>query len=861
MNNSIRNVPESAFAAELQPASWLVAPGKTTTIHVRLSNRAQTELNIDLSVAGIPLEWFSTTRRKINLQPGEQRDFPLRIHIPGDLPDTAGPFNFRLALQDDRGSPRMVLDGTLNMSLPGEGGRIGILMASHQFSVAPDAQITIPLTLVNQGLEEDHFKVSVQGLPPAWVTTTQPRLKLDAAGQKQIFLKIAPRMSTSHRAGRIRFSVHIQSESRPEDRARAECVLTLEAQSLFESKLRKVNVRLGETIEVVVENQGNIPETFSALWKTGDTGLVLEEVQRKSLDRAASAIRRDGHELLRLEPGEKGAFVFQTTQKSPPLFGGEVSWPYTVSITSSAEDTQTHAGQVLGRGLLPAWVLSMAALIILGFCCISGAFLIRGYAARAGATETAVAALQAPTRTAQALATAAAVELTQSAVFSMTQSVDVSQLDDDGDGLTNAQEAELGTDPAQADTDRDGLSDGDEVARTTDPRNPDTDGDTVIDGAEVQAGTDPLDPDSDDDGLSDGQEVERATNPLNPDTDNDGLRDGDETPPCPNPLNPDSDSDGIIDGRDINPCNPGNPSLTATAVSSLPTSTPTTPTAPAPAATATATPSLPIVSGAILFDSSRDGNQEIYAFDTTAHELFRLTNNPAADTSPAWAPNRTRFAFVSDRDGNREIYVVNLDGSNLTNLTNNPAEDFDPAWSADGTQIAFTTNRDGNREIYVMNADGSNPVNLTNNPASDSEPAWFIDRVVILDVPLIAFTTDRDGNREVYSMTPEGAALKNLTNHPGDDFFPVGFPGKDALAFTTNRDGNLEIYRINPEGGGLTNLTNNPAADRRAAWSPDGSWLAVSSNRDGNDEIYMFQPGGQVFRLTNHPERDWLPSW
>ena len=44
------------------------------------------------------------------------------------------------------------------------------------------------------------------------------------------------------------------------------------------------------------------------------------------------------------------------------------------------------------------------------------------------------------------------------------------------------------------DTDEDGLTDLDEATLGTDPANPDTDGDTFTDGEEVDAGTDPLDP-------------------------------------------------------------------------------------------------------------------------------------------------------------------------------------------------------------------------------------------------------------------------------------------------------------------------------------------------------------------------------
>jgi hypothetical protein len=64
------------------------------------------------------------------------------------------------------------------------------------------------------------------------------------------------------------------------------------------------------------------------------------------------------------------------------------------------------------------------------------------------------------------------------------------------------------------DTDGDGLSDEEEAAIGTDPTNPDTDGDGLSDGVEVALGTDPLDPDTDGDGIDDGTEVLQMTDPL-----------------------------------------------------------------------------------------------------------------------------------------------------------------------------------------------------------------------------------------------------------------------------------------------------------------------------------------------------------
>lgn len=96
------------------------------------------------------------------------------------------------------------------------------------------------------------------------------------------------------------------------------------------------------------------------------------------------------------------------------------------------------------------------------------------------------------------------------------------KLDSDGDGLTDDEEAEYGTDPLNPDTDSDGLSDFDEL-RTyhTDPLNPDTDYDGLKDGEEVlKYETNPLNRDTDGGKVADGHEVlEDSTDPLDPSDD------------------------------------------------------------------------------------------------------------------------------------------------------------------------------------------------------------------------------------------------------------------------------------------------------------------------------------------------------
>ncbi len=87
--------------------------------------------------------------------------------------------------------------------------------------------------------------------------------------------------------------------------------------------------------------------------------------------------------------------------------------------------------------------------------------------------------------------------------------------DRDGDGLSQAQETALGTNPANWDSDGDGLSDSYETnnsaRRGLNALRTDSDADGLPDALEIRYGLIASDPDSDGDGLLDGQEVFQLT--------------------------------------------------------------------------------------------------------------------------------------------------------------------------------------------------------------------------------------------------------------------------------------------------------------------------------------------------------------
>ncbi len=131
----------------------------------------------------------------------------------------------------------------------------------------------------------------------------------------------------------------------------------------------------------------------------------------------------------------------------------------------------------------------------------------------------------------------------------------------------------------------------------------------------------------------------------------------------------------------------------------------------------------------IVFESTRDGNRELYRIKANGTGLLRVTTHPATDHAPACSPNDSKVAFMAGRDfGNAEICVTKLDGTELVNLTKHAGRDSEPSWSRDGHWIAFTRSkgRPAPMDIWIMKADGGDQRNLTQSPNGvyNWAPSW-----------------------------------------------------------------------------------------------------------------------------------------
>ena len=192
----------------------------------------------------------------------------------------------------------------------------------------------------------------------------------------------------------------------------------------------------------------------------------------------------------------------------------------------------------------------------------------------------------------------------------------------------------------------------------------------------------------------------------------------------------------------------------------------------------------------------------------------RLTGYGTWNAAPSWSPDGTKLAFESSRDGDAEIYVMGPDGSGLSQVTHNEQNDFSPAWSPDGSKIAVQTTfphesgGDERSAIGVVDTAGGDVATLTEGPTFDGRPLWSPDGERILFSRVSA--TPGPAAQSLWVMASDGSDQSLLAE--GD--FGVWSPDGTRVAFA--RDGDL--FGLSATGGDEQRLTRGPAFDYLPDW-------------------------------------------
>jgi eukaryotic-like serine/threonine-protein kinase len=233
-----------------------------------------------------------------------------------------------------------------------QSGRVGVTLDPLQLKIEPGQPSRLRVEVKNQGPTVDHYRISVDGIPAAWVKDPPGTVQLMPEEVKTVFLCIQPPRHPKSRAGRHTCSVRVAGQSSQVNFVEQKISLTISAYSQFAVQLHPQKVRSGAFTQLNIENQGNIPETFTLAFV--DPG---EEV-RFVVSQPNITIPEGQHASVKVSP----------RVRKTKWFGGETSYPFTAKISTTAGNVHTQNGEVVARGLIPVWmppaVLMLCALLV-----------------------------------------------------------------------------------------------------------------------------------------------------------------------------------------------------------------------------------------------------------------------------------------------------------------------------------------------------------------------------------------------------------------------------------------------------------------------------------------------------------------
>jgi TolB protein len=121
-----------------------------------------------------------------------------------------------------------------------------------------------------------------------------------------------------------------------------------------------------------------------------------------------------------------------------------------------------------------------------------------------------------------------------------------------------------------------------------------------------------------------------------------------------------------------------------------------------------------------------------------AHDIANATNTPfdtgsEADAYARWSKADNALVFESSRDGNPEIYRHEIDAGTTTRLTDNGELDEWPSPSPDGNWIAWASGSEEVKDLWIMRSDGTEKRQLSDGVLfGDAFAEWSPDGAEIL---------------------------------------------------------------------------------------------------------------------------------
>jgi WD40 repeat protein len=210
--------------------------------------------------------------------------------------------------------------------------------------------------------------------------------------------------------------------------------------------------------------------------------------------------------------------------------------------------------------------------------------------------------------------------------------------------------------------------------------------------------------------------------------------------------------------------------------------------------------------------------------DAATGRIVRKLASPTSDShfdaisslnsSGAWSPDGSHFAFIVFHGGNNEIAIVNVRNGDIEKQFKVPGVGgiSHLTWSPDGQNLAVAGTHGGISDLFLVNVLSGATRALTDDKYADIHPTFSPDG------HSIAFATDRVPETSFQNMTFGDLRLATLDLATGQVTVLPGFsrgkhidpqysPDGRSLYFVSDQDGISDVYRLDIAAGTISRLT------------------------------------------------------
>jgi dipeptidyl aminopeptidase/acylaminoacyl peptidase len=201
-----------------------------------------------------------------------------------------------------------------------------------------------------------------------------------------------------------------------------------------------------------------------------------------------------------------------------------------------------------------------------------------------------------------------------------------------------------------------------------------------------------------------------------------------------------------------------------------------------------------------------------------------------------------KLAFVrtTNKGQQHDIFLVNADGTGAVPLTNDPAEDRTPAWAPNGAKLALISDRDGNGyQVFLLDPKpGAKPDLLTITSSSKDQPVFGADgRVYYLASGQLVATAPGTSDADAIFPPPDlRLKFSQLLGTGGLDWARPSPDLKNVAAILRLENGRALL--LSPLENSVPLLVVGTGQNIEASWLPDNTLITLI--RGGS---FATQPG------------------